>query len=235
MPPKKVQKKKATLKKPSKKAAPKAVPAKKPISKTAKPIVLKIISRKGKEPCCTELKTGQGYTVPLGFSSLKGHEPEVVKKVVAKPMETQTESIPFSQKQARVESMETQTDTIPLGKTMETQTEPPQTRSIGVNISSGPPVTIVTGKTIAVPTALLPPPKVITTPIKRTPSLRMPSELPIEPLPAAPRRYKRIRRNSRADLELRYEAIQGAPYTGPKMSNAEFKNRVEYLESTKKK
>ena len=224
MPPKKVQKKKATLKKPSK------TPKKKAVPKTAKPIVLKIISRKGKEPCCTELKTGQGYTVPLGFSSLKGPEPEVVKKVIAKPMETQTESIPFSQKQARVESMETQTDTIPLGKTMETQTEPPQTRSIGVNISSGPPVTIVTGKTIAVPTALLPPPKSITTPIKRTPSLRLPSELPIQPLPPEPRRYKKIRRGSNADLAARYEANQGRPYTGPKMANAEFKRLVEFLE-----
>lgn len=224
MPPKKAQKKKAP-KKPTKATKKGGKPS------APKPIVLKIISRKGKEPCCTELKTGQGYTVPFGFSSLKGPEP------VNLPLNV----VPFSDRQRNVvqtdepttASFSTQTSLskVPAAtKTMEVQTEDtPLTKSMGTltNISIG--------KTIAVPTVLLPPPRVIAAPITKkmpepstplvTPasSLVRPSKIPVS--------SSKPRRNSNLDLEIRYSDATGRSYRGPKLSNKDFRKLVEEVEA----
>lgn len=238
MPPKKAQKKKAP-KKPTKATKKGGKPS------APKPIVLKIISRKGKEPCCTELKTGQGYTVPFGFSSLKGPEPVNLPLNVVPFSDRQRDVVPFSDRQRNVKPIEVQTDEpttasfstqtslskVPAAtKTMEVQTEDtPLTKSMGTltNISIG--------KTIAVPTVLLPPPRVIAAPItKKTPepstplvtpasSLVRPSKIPVS--------SSKPRKNSNLDLEIRYSNATGRSYRGPKLSNKDFRKLVEEVEA----
>jgi hypothetical protein len=188
-----------------------------PLGPLAKPKVVK-------QPCCTDvLKTGQAFTVPLGFSDYKG------------TMRIQEPTV--STKDNVLGSVASVKQTVPsLIFVQPTDMGEPTTLDSTKGITKG-----ITDVTIMRPGP-------VRTGVKKTIRVPKPAQLSPIPEPAqfsfVPPNYEEVqasisrtirvpRKNSRAELENRYEAMTGSRYSGPNLTNAEFRQMVEFISNKK--
>lgn len=220
----KTKKPKISSAKPKSKPKPKATkkdtkPSTKPKVPLAKP---KVVVIREKKPCCTDvLKTGQAFTVPLGFSDYKG------------TMRIQEPTV--STKDNVLGSVDSVKQTVPSVK--------PKTPSlifVQPTDMAEPTTLDSTGITKGITDVTIMRPGPVRTGIKQPIRVPKPAQLsPIEePLtvtntPSLFRRVRFPRRNSRAELEIRYEVITGSRYSGPKLTNAQFRELVEFASKEK--
>jgi hypothetical protein len=239
-------------------------------SKTSKKKTLaqlfKIPTFRKPDPCCVDvLKTGQAYSVPLGFKDYKGTEridnktsnlptkqvvnsPFAIAPTVASP-KPKTPSLIFVQptdmgvpttlgpnkditimrpgpvktgvkKIIRIPKPSVPLTTQKINTDASTQVDKPKT----------PSVIFVQPTDMGVPTTLGP---------NKDITIREPEQFSFAPpnyeeVETSIRRTIRVpRRNSREELENRYEAITGSRYSGPKLTYVEFRELVNFISNKK--
>jgi hypothetical protein len=203
-------------------AKPKSKPKPKATKKNTKPSTKpKVVVIREKKPCCTDvLKTGQAFTVPLGFSDYKG------------TMRIQEPTV--SMKDNVLGSVDSVKQTVPSVK--------PKTPSLIFvqPTEMGVPTTLdSTGITKGITDVTIMRPGPVRTGVTQIIRVPKPAQLsPIEePLTVTntplSRRVRFPRRNSRAELEIRYEVINGSRYSGPKLTYAQFRKLVEFTSKQK--
>lgn len=206
--------------KPKSKPKPKAKP-----KKTAKPKVLPTkppVVMREKTPCCTDvLKTGQAYTLPLGFVDYKG-----TQRIGQEPKQTVETTVPLWPSAKPFKTLgEEPTSIIPSAKKSSvstTTTADVSTQVDTIRVARRPQPTVPSANpTVPLASAPLPTIEESETPVQRL--LRS----------GVIQTIKVPKKNSRADLENRYEAMTGGKYSGPKLTNAEFRELVEFISNKK--
>ena len=219
---------------------------------STRPVIYKV------QPCCTDvLKTGQALTVPFGYSDYKGTQrlqtplvqpsadetfrqnqikPTIAKKeynankimslITTQPVEMGEPSItPVNKKISIVNQKENDINKImSLIKTQPVEMGEPSTTPVNKKISIVNPM-----KDLVEPTPIPAKPRPINL-------LRpIPSNAPEVVREAVSTMPKPPRKNSRAELENRYEAITGSRYSGIQLDYSQFRKMVEGLNSKSKK